>query len=52
MNIESVYWLWLAKTLGAGAKTADIINYFGSARMLYERAVANGGFRVYLRRHR
>ena len=37
MNNESVYWLWLAKTLGAGAKTADIINYFGSARMLYEK---------------
>ena len=36
MNNESVYWLWLAKTLGAGAKTADIINYFGSARMLYD----------------
>ena len=37
MNDESIYWLWLARTLGAGAKTADIINYFGNARMLYEK---------------
>ncbi len=30
------YWIWLSRTLGDGAKTDDVINYFGSARRLYE----------------
>lgn len=30
------YWIWFSRTLGDGAKTDDIINYFGSARRLYE----------------
>ena len=30
------FWIWLSRTLGAGAKTGDIISYFGSPRELYE----------------
>lgn len=35
MNNDTIYWIWLARTLGAGAKIADIINYFGSPEKLY-----------------
>lgn len=35
MNDNTIYWVWLARTLGAGAKIADIINYFGSPEKLY-----------------
>lgn len=30
------YWIWLSRTLGEGARIDDIINYFGSAKALYE----------------
>lgn len=30
------YWIWLSRTLGEGAKIDDIVNYFGSARGIYE----------------
>jgi DNA processing protein len=30
------YWIWLARTLGAGVKIGDILAYFGSPRDLYE----------------
>ena len=33
---EIAYWIWLLRTLGPGAATADILQYFGSARGLYE----------------
>lgn len=32
---DNIYWIWLSRTLGAGAKIADIINYFGSPEKLY-----------------
>lgn len=35
MNDNKIYWIWLARTLGSGAKIADIINYFGSPERLY-----------------
>lgn len=35
MNDE-IYWIWLLRTLGPAAAIADIIQYFGSARGLYE----------------
>ena len=30
------YWIWLQRTLGCGAGIDDIINYYGSARDLYQ----------------
>lgn len=30
------YWIWLQRTLGFAARIDDIINYYGSARTLYE----------------
>lgn len=30
------YWIWLSRTLGAGAKIGDLISYFGSPRDMYE----------------
>jgi DNA processing protein len=30
------FWIWLSRTLGAGAKTGDLISYFGSPRDMYE----------------
>ncbi len=30
------YWIWLSRTLGAGAGIGDLIAYFGSARDMYE----------------
>lgn len=33
---EIAYWIWLLRTLGPAAATADILRYFGSARGLYE----------------
>lgn len=30
------YWIWLQRTLGFAAKIDDLINYYGSARTLYE----------------
>ena len=30
------YWIWLARTLGYGARTDEIISHFGSARELYQ----------------
>lgn len=30
------YWIWLSRTLGAGAKIGDMISYFGSPREMYE----------------
>lgn len=35
MNDE-IYWIWLLKCLGSAAAIEDIIQYFGSARELYE----------------
>lgn len=35
MNDE-IYWIWLLRTLGPAAAIADMIQYFGSARELYE----------------
>ncbi len=34
--INCEYWIWLQRTLGFAAKIDDIINYYGSARKLYE----------------
>lgn len=36
MNENTIYWIWLARTLGAGAKIGDIISFFGSPRQIYE----------------
>lgn len=33
---DTAYWIWLLRTLGPAAATADILHYFGSARGLYE----------------
>lgn len=33
------YWIWLGRTLGAGARIDDLINYYGSARDIYEAGV-------------
>lgn len=30
------YWIWLQRTLGTAARIDDIINYYGSAKTLYE----------------
>ena len=30
------FWIWLSRTLGAGAKIGDLISYFGSPRDMYE----------------
>lgn len=30
------YWIWLQRTLGFAARIDDLINYYGSARTLYE----------------
>lgn len=30
------YWIWLQRTLGFAAKIDDLINYYGSAKTLYE----------------
>lgn len=33
---DTAFWIWLLRTLGPAAAIADIINYFGSPRALYE----------------
>lgn len=33
---DTAYWIWLLRTLGPAAMLEDIIQYFGSARGLYE----------------
>lgn len=30
------YWIWLSRTLGAGAKIGDMMSYFGSPKAMYE----------------
>ncbi|MGN0526901.1 MAG: DNA-processing protein DprA [Acutalibacteraceae bacterium] len=34
-NCETEYWIWLQKTLGAGARTDEILSYFESPKELY-----------------
>lgn len=36
MNEETIFWLWLSRTLGAGAALSDLICCFGSVQKLYE----------------
>ena len=33
---DTAFWIWLLRTLGPAAAIADIVNYFGSPRALYE----------------
>lgn len=33
---EEIYWIWLLRCWGSAAPIADIVQYFGSARALYE----------------
>ena len=35
-NEQAVWWLWLQRTFGCGARVADVLEYFGSPKAVWQ----------------